>query len=358
MGDLRALKFRRLIDRYLPVLVVLCVAFVLLGGALVYTTHVEPGTETQQVTVAEWGTPGEVTHGATVVNGTTVFPTGTTLVDRSMYYTQIAPVLDIDIRYEFVADGGELDVDGESTLVLRSVDEDGDELWRTDEQLDSFSATLEPDEGVERTVSVDVPELAAEVERIEAELGAAVGTTEIDIEHEIAAEATIDGQSEPHTNTYSVGIEPGGDVYTVETEATGSETHQRPGTVVTERTYGTPRNVSGPLLILVGVLGAIGLGVGRYRDVFALTDAERKDLEFAESRKELDDWISRARVNEWSTTDEYVRTDTLEDLVDIAIDIDERVIEDLERSRYYVFGDAQRYVYEPDADVDIRRFEK
>jgi len=323
----------------------------------VYTTHVEPGTETQQETVAEWETNGEISHSAIVVNGTTVFPTGTTLADRSMYYTQISPDLEIDLQYGFVADGGELDVDGESTLVLRSVNEDGDELWRTDEQLDSFNATLEPGEGIERTVSVDVPELTAELERIEEELGAAIGTTEIDIEHDITAEATIDGQSETHSNTYFVGIDPGGDVHTVETETAGPETHQRTGTVVTERTHGTPRNVSGPLLILIGILGGIGLTVGRYRDVFALTDAERKNLEFAETRGELDDWISRARVNEWSTTDEYVRTDTLGDLVDVAIDTDERVIEDLEQSRYYVFSDAQRYVYEPDTDVDIRWFE-
>lgn len=356
MGDLRSLQYRRRIDQYFPALVVVCAVVVLLGGALVYTTHIDPETETRQQATAEWETNGELSHSATVVNGTTVFPTGTTLSDRSVYYTRIAPTLDIGLQYDFLAPGGEVTVDGESTLVLRSVDDNGNVLWRSDERLDSYDATLAPGESLETTVSVDVPELTDELASIENELGAAVGTTEIDVEHSITAETRIDGETRTHSNEYSVDIDPGSDVYAVETESTGSESHQLTEEAVTERTYGTLRRVSGPLLLVIGLLAGLGFGAGRYRGVFELTDAERKSLEFAESREALDDWISRARVGERSIAGEAIHTDTLGDLVDIAIDTDERVIEDPEQSRYYVFGDSQQYVYEPDAKIDVRRF--
>ena len=358
MGDLRGLKLRRLVDQYVPVLAVVCVVCTLAGGALVYTTHVDPGTETEQVVVDEWETNGELSHSATVRNGTTVFPTGTTLTDRSTYYTQVAPILDIELRYGFVAADGELDVDGESELVIRSVDDEGNELWRTDEQLDSFDATLEPNEDLEATASIDVPETNDEVADIEEELGATIGTIEVSVEHSVTAESSVGGETDFHEQAYVVAIDPGESSYTVETESTGTETHQRTEPVVTERTYGTLRNVSGPLLVILGLVGLSGLVFGRYRNAFELTDVERKNLEFAERREDLDQWISRARSQQWENDDEQIHAETLDDLVDIAIDTDERVIEDLEKRRYYVLDGERRYVYGPDPEIDIQRFER
>ncbi len=358
MGDMRELKLRRFIGRYVPILAAVCVGCMLAGGALVYTTHVEPGTETQQIVLDEWETNGELSHSATVRNGTTVFPTGTTLADRSAYYTQVTPTVDLELRYGFVAADGELDVDGESTLVIRSVDDEGNELWRTDEQLDSFEETLGPNEEFDTEVSVDVPETSDEIAGIEEELGATLGSVEVAVEHSIAAESSVGGETDVHDQTYLARIEPGGGSYTVETESTGEETHQRTGTVTVERTHGTLRNVSGPLLIIVGLLGLSGVAAGRHYDAFELTDAEKRNLEFADTRSELDEWISRARTEGQANGDERLRAETLEDLVDIAIDTDERVIEDVEKRLYYVLDGQHRYVYQPDPEIDIRRFER
>lgn len=358
MGDLGGVKLRRLVDRYVPVIAVVCMVCMLVGGALVYTTHIDPGTETEQVVVDEWETNGELSHSATVRNGTTVFPAGTTLTDRSTYYTRVTPVLDIELRYGFVAADGELDVEGQSALVIRSVDDEGNELWRTDEQLDSFDVTLEPNEDLETAASIDVPETSDAVAGIEEELGATVGTVEVGVEYSIAAESTVGGETELHDHTYSVTVDPAGSSYTVETESAGTEPHQRTEPVVTERTYGTLRNVSGPLLVVIGLLGLSGLVVGRYYTVFELTDTERKNLEFAERRETLDEWISRARSEDRANDDERLHAETLDDLVDIGIDTDERVIEDLEKRRYYVFDGQRRYVYQPDPEIDIQRFER
>ena len=110
--------------------------------------------------------------------------------------------------------------------------------------------------------------------------------------------------------------------------------------------------------MVIGLLGLSGLVVGRYYTVFELTDTERKNLEFAERRETLDEWISRARSEDRANDDERLHAETLDDLVDIGIDTDERVIEDLEKRRYYVFDGQRRYVYQPDPEIDIQRFER
>ena len=360
MGGRLELKLRMVADEYAVAVVAVLVVFTLAGGGLIYTTYVAPGTETTEEVLAEWETTGEYTHSATVTNGTAVFPLGATLSDRSVYYTQIAPILDTEFRYGFTGADVELNVEGETTLVIRSVDDGGDgdstEFWRQERRLDTFSGTVAAGETVSSTTSVNVSAVAAEVEAIQEGLGASPGTTEVRIRTAVSATGDIAGGSESYRSTQALTLEPGDGTYTVETPEPAGETDQRTRSVTTERSYGLPRRVGGPALFVVGLLGLAGFAAASYRDAFEVTAAERRSLEFADRREDLDDWISRGSVGGLADGREAVRIDTLDDLVDIAIDTDERVLEDTERRGYYVPGGDICYVYEPDPEIDIDRF--
>lgn len=362
MGGRLELKLRMVADEYAVAVVAVLVVLTLAGGGLIYTTYVAPGTETTEEVLAEWETTGEYTHSATVTNGTAVFPLGATLSDRSVYYTQIAPILDTEFRYGFTGADGELDVEGETTLVIRSVDdgggEDGEttEFWRQEERLDTFSGTVAAGETVSSSTSVNVSAVAAEVEAIQEGLGASPGTTEVRIRTAVSATGDIAGGSESYQSTQALTLEPGDGTYTVETPDPAGETGQRTRSVTSERSYGLPRRAGGPALLLVGLLGLVGFAAASYRDAFEVTAAERRSLEFADRREDLDDWISRGSVGGLADGREAVRIDTLDDLVDIAIDTDERVLEDTERRGYYVPDGDICYVYEPDPEIDIDRF--
>jgi len=361
MGGRLELKLRIVADEYAVVIVALLVVLTLAGGGLIYTTYVAPGTETTEEVLAEWETTGEYTHSATVTNGTTVFPTGTTLSDRSVYYTRIAPILDTEFAYRFTGADGELDVEGETTLVIRSVNDGGEdgeptEFWRQEERLETFSGTVTTGEAVTSTTSVNVSAVAATVETIQSELGASPGTTEVQIRTAVSATGEIAGESESYQSSHALMLEPGGGTYTVESLGPAGETGQRTRSVTSERTHGLPRRAGGPALLLVGLFGLAGFSAASYRDVFEVAEAESRTLEFADRRDDLDDWISRGSVGGLADGREPVRTDTLDDLVDVAIDTDERVLEDVEHRGYYVPDGDICYVYEPDPEIDIDRF--
>lgn len=360
MGGRLELKLRMVVDEYAVAVVAALVVLTLAGGGLIYTTYVEPGTETREEVVSEWETTGEYTHSATVTNGTAVFPLGATLSDRSVYYTRIAPILDTEFRYGFTGADGELDVEGETTLVVRAVDDGGDgdsiEFWRQEERLDTFSGTIAAGETVSSTAPVNVSAVAAEIETIQQGLGASPGTTEVQVRTAVSATGEIAGESESYRLTHALTLEPGGGTYAVETPGPASETGQRTRSVTSERTHGLPRRGGGPALLAVGLFGLVGFAVASYRDAFEVTAAERRSLEFADRREDLDDWISPGSVGGLADGREPVRIDTLDDLVDIAIDTDERVLEDTERRAYYVLDGEICYVYEPDPEIDITRF--
>lgn len=100
-------------------------------------------------------------------------------------------------------------------------------------------------------------------------------------------------------------------------------------------------------LLAVG-LGALGLAAAvgaRYRRL----DHHAIRAEIARSR--YDEWISRGEIPTKSEK-EYIRTDTLEDLVDVAIDSGKRVIHDVELDAYAVVEGDLVYYYSPtEADV-------
>lgn len=363
MGGRLGLKLRIVANEYATVVAVALVVLTLAGGGLIYATYADPGTETREEVVAEWQTTSGYTHSATVVNGTTVFPSGSTLSDRSVYYTQVSPVLDAEFRYGFDAPEGSLTVEGRTTLVIRSVGEGGEDseppvFWQREERLGTFSETLAPGESVTSTASVDVRAVTEDIEAIESELGASPGTTEIRLRSSVTASGEVAGESESREATRTLTFEPGGGTYSVAAPAPETERYQQTRQVTAERTYGPVRRAAGPALVGVGVIGLIGFALAYRREYFEVTDAERRSLEFADRRDDLDEWISRGRIDREMTGDdrERVRIDTLDDLVDIAIDTDSRVIEDTQRRQYYVLDGARRYVYKPDPKIDIGRF--
>jgi len=91
------------------------------------------------------------------------------------------------------------------------------------------------------------------------------------------------------------------------------------------------------------------LGTARWRDWLAVTDRERVRTEFERTRDDFDEWISTARIPD-ADGRTPVPTDSLVDLVDIAIDSDRRVLED--GHQYAVLVDSEIYTYTAPPAVD------
>ncbi len=345
------------LGRALPVLVVVALLVAGVGGWLTYTAYADPGTRTETRTVTEWSTTPAVEHSAVVSEDNEVFPVGDRLSDRPVYYTQVMPMLDGTYRFGYAAaGGGDVTARTELTLVVRSVAEGdgtgaGTVYWSVTEGLGSAErASLGPGGTLDTSFSLNASRLAGRLERITESLGGTSGQVEVAVRARTRVEGTVDGSEVSRTVTTDVPMDVSASTYSIG-PAPGGQPFSRTREVQVERSYGPLWTVGGPLLLVVGLLAAVGLGVAARSGRFDLTDRERALLAHDRARSQFDEWVTTGRVPDDALAGATVPVDSLEGLVDVAIDTNERVVEDPDRGRYYVLAGTTTYSYEPPAAV-------
>ncbi|MBX0295312.1 DUF5305 domain-containing protein [Haloarcula nitratireducens] len=350
--DTRGRRLRAMLaDNYALALTALLLVAAL-GGAVTYTTYLDGETRTETRQVASWQSSGEFAHSATVVDDTEAFAAGTVLRNRSVYYQRLTPRLNGSFVYTYAAsDGGNLAVETTVTLVMRSVEETGEGnetvYWRVERPLAEVSASsLGPGERAVAPFSVNATAAAAEAARIDSEVGGTPGQTEVAVVAEVERSGTRNGRPVEASDASRLSIASGDGVYRV--SESGAMTDSGGQTEETEVPveYGPLRTAGGPLLLLLGGVGTLGLVAARRSGRLTVTDAERRWLAYRSTRREFDDWITTGRVPSEAEGPPVVAVDSLSGLVDVAIDTDERVIEDRRRGACLVLGDGQWYRFD------------
>ncbi|EMA61793.1 hypothetical protein C469_06374 [Halorubrum lipolyticum DSM 21995] len=328
-----------------------CLVAAAVGGGLVYTTHVDPGTETETRTVSSLTVESEYVHSAEVTEPNSVFDTGTVLDGRNTYFTRVAPVLDVAVETSYAADAAsDVDVSFESVLVIRNVaSEGGTVYWDERETLTTETVSgVEPGETAVASFALNSSEVDATASEIESELGASPGETETFVETDVTVEGTINGEETSSTRPIEMTLDHGGDTYTVSEPGLQSDTlDEQTERVTVERSYGPLRSAGGPLLLLVGLAGAGGLAYARRAVDLALTPAEREYLSYRDDRSEFAEWITSIRLPESVHERPEAEASTLRDLVDFAIDNDTGVVEDPATDAYHAVTDEFVYTYAP-----------
>lgn len=348
MGNLPA-RLRLSLAEWFTVLAALLVVSTLVGGWLTYTGYVAPGTHVEQrsETVAEY--TGAYSHRATVTRSNPVFPTGSTLSNRSVYFASVAPVVDGSFTYQYAAPEGSVDVRATLALVVRSVGtgENRTEYWRVDRAVDRTSADgLPPGTPVRLQFSQNVSAVAARVAAIRESLGETPGEVQVRFVTTVRATGTVDSRQVDLSHRYAMPLQIEGDTYRL---SGGSTTDSATATrsVSVPNTPGPIRTLGGPLLTAVAGLALAGLLAARSRGELDVTDADRERLAYRRERDEFDEWITTASLPNTLLDAPFVEVESLEGLVDVAIDSNARVVEDPSRKQYVVPGDAVVYVYTP-----------
>jgi hypothetical protein len=344
-------------------LVVLALLVVTAAGAFVtYTTHVEPGTTTEEREVASWESSGEFFHRATVRDGTAVYPEGTVLHNQSVYFQRVTPELDGVFAYDYAAsDGGDLTVETEVTLLLQSVESEAGAnrtvYWQTEDRLASATETaVGSGERVSVPFDVNVTAANQRAAAIDEQFGGTPGTTQVLVVVEVGISGDRNGRSVAQTRTYRLPVTSQGSVYRVDDPGPVVASDTRTERVTVPAEYGPLRSAGGPILLAVGLAGLSAVGYHR-RNAAPVTEAERDWLDYRRSRGEFDEWITAGRVPRELTETPVVRTASLSGLVDVAIDTDRRVIEDEDRGAYFVLGESHWYRYETPPEPDRGRAE-
>ena len=347
-SDRLLVRARAALAEWYTLVVVVLLALALVGGWGAYTSLAGPAEEMNRDTTDSWSTTGSFDHRAEVTSENEVYPVGTELADRSVYFTDVTPELEGTFTYQYTADEGDVTADVELERVIRAAD-DEQEYWEVNETIAETSAEgLAPGEAATADFTVDVPATVNESERIEESLGGSPGSTETTVVAHVTFQGTVDGESVARTERYELGLEPDGSTYAVSTAESDRDGDQQTGSEVTTAAAGGFGSIL-PLALLLGSLGGLGtLVTAKHSGRLAPSEAELERLRSEYEREEFDDWISRGTLPDDIRERSRIEVSTLEDLVDVAIDCDRRVLEDESAGEYYVVDGGSLYVYEPE----------
>lgn len=358
-----------MLDEWFVLVVVVLLILSLVGGWGVYTAYADTDDEqTEYRTVEAWSTTGGFEHQSEVATENEVFEEGTVLTDRPTYFTEINPELAGEFTYVYSADDGDVDVEVELIRIVRAVDAgdtagdgDGDSSptvhWSVNETVETTAESgLEPNDEVTASFTVDVPEMLNESEHIEDSIGSSPGTVETMVVAVVQIDGTVEDDPVERTDRYELRLGSDGDAYRVDGPTAEERTEERTEPI----TVAGPSGPFGPIpagILFIASFGLLGvLTLSKARGVLAPPASELERIRQSNERAEFDEWISTGTLPSSVRNRSQIAVSTLEDLVDVAVDCDRRVIED--GDTYYVVDGEVLYVYEtPVREIAVEKTE-
>lgn len=345
------LRVRAAVDRHYSVVVAVAVVCLLVGGWMAMGAYLFPGTHTVDRTVSEWSVDGNFSHAATVEGNATAFEPGTVVHDRTVYFESVMPVLDVTHAFSYQASGnGSVDAVVEPSLVMKAVSGTGEEdvtYWTVREDLGSNRVSeVSPGEEVRTAVTVNVSEAMGRARQITEELGTPSALLRAEIVFEVRTGGVVNNHTVNESMVFVLPMSFRGGIYEMQTPVVPPARFDTAEAVTVRNPAGFVGGVVAPLLFVGGLAGGGIVVWARREGQLALTDRERTWLTYRVDRSEYDDWISRVALPDDAFDREVIEAATLADLVDVAIDADEPVLEDRDVGNYHVLHDGYRYTFE------------
>jgi hypothetical protein len=316
------------IGRYGRFIAAAMVILALVAFAGAATTYLNPPVEeiteqTEQQTVRT-----DVGTTALVANGTALYDEGQVLRGMPVYFFEASPVMTLRVRVD-VPSGQEVTVTQRHVIYLRATR--NGETFYEDRRVVATDRSRVSDGTVWSNSTMDMRDIRSYVSEKQSAVSG-VGSLSVTLRTNVAYETN---QYSGTFNT-SAPLVFSGEGYWIDGDLSASRTH---GTPVTRRSVGSPdmTRVGGLSLLGIGLLAGATAVLARSRRI----DPVSVETDLVRSR--YDEWISNGEIPT-KTQKDYIRTDSLEDLVDVAIDSSSRVIYDRNLDAYAtVEGDIVYY---------------
>ncbi|RQG88826.1 hypothetical protein EA462_10515 [Natrarchaeobius halalkaliphilus] len=340
------IRLRAVAGDWFVFVVIALLALSLLGGWIAYSGVASEPDTGDGPTSAQWSPVATFDHSAEVDRDTEVFEAGEVLSDRSAYFTTVTPELDGEFAYRYEAERGDAEVGISLERQLRSVSDD-DEYWSTNDPIDETAAeSVGPGEVITTPFSVDVPAMMNDTEQIESSLEASPGTVEMVIVAHVTMEGTIDGDPVTVTESYELLIEQDDETYSLDTPGIDHHDTEQAPVTETQSARGPGSTLMGLVLALVSITALGVVTVQKVNGTLSPSERELARFRREHERASFDEWISTGTVPEKVYDRARIDLNSLEDLVDVAVDSDQRVIENADdEGTYYVLDDPV-YVYD------------
>ncbi|MGB2728293.1 MAG: DUF5305 family protein [Halobacteriota archaeon] len=332
--------------RYLVILVILIVALSISGiyAYGVLSPHYETITEIESITLYEYKAGYE--HSTVVEHGNPLWPVGYELSNQSVYFSAISPNLNSSFNFQISAPSTEISANYLTKLILSSSYKDTT-YWRKEKTISDGSMSLSGDDKLEKHFKLNITEIDAEIDTIQDSLRFYGGDVNAEVVTTVRYNGEVGGEKVDEQKEFSLPIEISGSTYEVPGESY-EETIKKD--VLHEVKVPLPPSKGDKIIsyssisILFLLIVAFTVIKLRYKP---LDDATIQELIKEEEYGKFKDQISKGKLPSDADIKGMVRLEvkSLEDLTNIAIDTDERVIFDEEKSIYFFIHGNVIYAY-------------
>lgn len=349
-----------LLKEYFTLIAVVLVLISAGGGWLAYSTTIDPGTHIEDRTVSWWAANGTLNHSSNVINNTSVFTNGTVLRDRPYYFMNASPVLNGRFRFGFDnrrVPQGNAKVTINTTLVQYAVQSKSKvRLWTIKHPTQTHTGKISGEKSISTGFTINFTKIQKSHKAIRKDHGSTwkIGDVRSKVEINVTVNGTLDGLRTDRSFNYELPMNSSKGFYSI-----SPPNGPRGQAAVVNRTEQTevpttpsPLAAIGSVTLLLVPLAILGcLLYGREDGWFEMSDGAIDAAERENTRSEFDAWITTGSLE---TTDfrTTVPVDSLEGLVDIAIDSDRRVIENSKSDMFAVIDNNVRYVFTPETKTD------
>lgn len=330
---MKLVRFYHLFTKYGVTIIttMLIIGAISIGAAGWIYTH-PPTTQITDQTNQKTIESSLSTH-AVVTENTDVYSQGTTLRNQPVYLINMTPEATVTLETQLPSSTSEID---QHIELVYTATRNGEIFWKRVVPL--RGQTTREKRTVTTQTNVSMPQILDQLNKYQSTFGEAA-TVSANIR--ISSKYDLDRYSGIITKSYP--IESGSKWYSLPSDAI-SRTHSEPKTrTVQLKIHNSPLFlapfISGIVFNIIGLLLAIV-----YYKRFQQRSAA--DLETAVHHNRYQEWISEGFLPD-EELGMNVQINSLEGLVDIAIDTGERVIYDPNRNRYAVLHEQTGYYYTP-----------
>ena len=350
----RSLQLRAFLNEWAAVLIVVLLIASAGVGWWAYQINLEPSVETEQRLTEQWSESTAFSHSAPITNDSLPFAAGERATNRPLYYTSLSEELAGTYRYGYTADSGSVNVTTDTYLLIRGGRIENNNMtetyWEVSEPLAADSETLDPGESHQVEFIVDITETLDTIGTVEQQLDSSEGLVDVRVVSVSELSGNVDSDSVETTYRSELPIVVSPSTFRVDNAVTIDETHESFETVEV-LAEPSPLQAYGSIVAFGFVVMLLILVIGlRYSGYTKLTDQEQELIAIEQARERFSEWITTGEFPSEREYEQTVLVDSLEGLVDVAIDTNKRVIEDEQLGVSTVLDDTYIYIYiQPDS---------
>lgn len=310
-----------------------------------YLEYSEPVYRDEQVVVSSYTHRGHYDYLPLVTMENPLYPQGTILdVGKPAYFDTVSPVVDVKLEYELDATkSADLSVEYETVVVATSKGNENEVFWKkTYPVKHDEPVRIKNRETTIHDFSLDIPEIRTNVENVQEQLGFSKDTN-IEVLTYVIYEGTINGKTVENTEIFTIPIELSSSYYKI------PEKKDFTNTVDTYHTKKVPVNSSisnlkeplasilfaGSLILLMGIIKKQGKTDPTYI----------RRLEIEKETEQYADWISNGNLPVKTDSLMEIKINSLKDLLDVAVDMNSRIIYDNNERTYFLIHDGVLYSF-------------